>query len=299
MKLFCAVLLSLLISGSVHAQIDLSLDLETGRTYLLSASEKTTIIETQYGTDVKNVTSTAIELSLKFLQKIDTAYLMEVRFISMNHRLEGPQGVTINSSALTDSSGFVSKMLNKVMQKPFRVVMDKNYNWKEVHGLDDIFREALACCATSEEASRKIDSVLAAEMKNFLTEGSNPLVNTLPPARLKPGEVWAVHQVSDRVIPTNDSCGYLVEIYGDDLLVKGAGSSKSVEKETLRNGNLVSFFLDGDIHYTARFDRQTKWIKQATIKTTLTGHAISKKEGSILKQKIPMTVITESLVSGF
>jgi hypothetical protein len=298
MKLFLTVGLVLFTTALLHAQIELSLHLQAGKTYSLSATEKTTIIETPYGVDVKTVTNTTASFNFKFLKKQDTAYLMEVRFNSISKHVEGPQGITYQGSEPTDT-GAVSKLLSKVMDKPFRVVMDKNYNWREVIGLEDIFREALACCLGSQEASRKIDSLLAADMKYFITEGSNPLVQTRPPAHLRPGEVWAVHTVSDRGVPTNDSCSYLVEAYGDDLVVKGSGTSNSVEKETLSDGKLVSFFLSGGIDYTARFDKQSRWIKHANITTTLKGHAISKREGGIFKQKIPMTVTTESIVNGY
>lgn len=298
MKISVLTLVILLNGFWVSAQIDLSLNLQVGQRFSLTTFQSITIVETPFG--VENKTSTTVSGAYHYtvLEKRDSGYLMEVKFTDFSQATTAAGSSSSFSSTATDTIQCMNKVLKRIINRPFQVVMNKEYQWRELIGFDDVFREAFATCATTEATRRIVDSVLMANKSSFIQNGSIIPLSLYSGGGKPIGKVWTEYAVSEHVVPTMDSCRYLVEIYGDNIVVKGSGTTSSLEKETVANGLQIRYSLMGPIDYQVVFQKGSHWMTNGTFKVSLSGNAVVRKEGSILTSTIPVSINTEGIITG-
>jgi len=291
---------SFLICYSGHAQVDISLNLEQGRTYYLSTYKKNTIIESEGETEARTVSTEKGSYSFTMLKELDSLYLMEVEFIHLSMKVETPGNTIFYSSDIDNLSDITSTMLRRLMKKPFRVLMRKDYTWKEVQGLDSIFMNSYNDYDISEEVRQQVDNNVRESMKEYLKQDVALTTVMYGSKKLKGGEVWTSTYMTEHIVPTMDSCSYyLAETTGDLVIVNGTGTVSSLEDEKTKDGVTISYQLKGATNVNVKFFKNSFWINDAVLKTEIKGNAKIGDGSASEKQIVPIRIMTEASITGY
>ena len=291
---------SFLICYSIHAQVDISLNLEEGRTYYLSTYKKNTIIESEGETEARTVSTEKGSYSFTMLKELDSLYLMEVEFIHLSMKVETPGNTIFYSSDIDNHSDITSTMLRRLMNKPFRVLMRKDYTWKEVQGLDSIFMNSYNDYDISEEVRRQVDNNVKESMKEYLKQDVALTTVMYGSKKLKEGEVWTSTYMTEHIVPTLDSCSYyLAETTGELVIVNGTGTVSSLEDEKTKDGVTISYHLNGATNVNVKFFKNSFWINDALLKTEIKGNAKISDGSASGKQIVPIRIMTEASITGY
>ena len=283
----------------VTAQVDISLHLETGKSYSFSVREKTTIIQTIDGIENLSVSTIIGKYSYKVIADWDSLYLMDTHFIELTQQVESEAENSYHSSLETDPNDVMCTILNRLVNQPFRVIMRKDFTWKNVTGLDSIFFRSYASYNLPPDKKKVLDSLIIEIMDEFIDKGNVFPVTIYPSKTVRPNDVWTVFSETEHGVPTYDSCSYmLAEIYGDEVIIKASGTTSSLEKETINEGIGTSYHLKGTTEGTIRFDKKSGWIMQGEIKTVMEGKTMVREVNSTQKQLVPMKIIKEGFIIG-
>ena len=287
------------ISVTLFCQIDLSLKLEKGQTYHKFTNNLTTIIESEGGSEVRTITTEKGGFSFKVLEDRDSIYLMETRFIHFSLKVETADGVTFNSSEKDDPTDVMSTILRKFVNKPFKVLMRKDYTWKETYGLDSIFLHSTDDYGLSPVIKHQVDSVMLAGVKDMSRVDAALTAVLYGSKKMFPAEVWTSQYITEHVVPTKDSCTYyLAETTGDYMTIKGTGFVESLKDQSIDAGTSTVYDLQGNIDIVAKYNKSTHWIREAMIKTEISGKAESISiETKTEKKTVPIRIITQATIT--
>lgn len=300
MKLSPIFFFLLFIPSSILGQVEISLHLDKGRTYSLSTYAKKTIIESSGETESRTVTTEKGEHSYTVLNEYDSLYLMQVEFRHFSLKVESSEKTIFYSSDISDKTDIVSTVLSKIINKPFQVMIRKDFTWKEIWGLDSIFLHSFSDYNLTEEVRQQVNKLILEGMKSYTRQDASLTAVMFGSKKIKPDEVWVHEYTSEHVVPTKDSCTYqFSETTGDLYEVSGAGTVTSLEDEIINEGATVSYQLNGTTNTSVKFFKNSFWIHEAVLRTEMTGFAEVKGVSSPDKSKVPMRIITEATISGF
>lgn len=294
------LLFLLFIPLSIFGQVEIALHLDTGISYTLSTHAKNTIIESSGGTESRTVTTEKGEHSYTVLDEQDSLYLMQVEFRHFSLKVETSEKTILYSSDISDKNDIVSTVLSKIINKPFRVMIRKDFTWKEIWGLDSIFLQSFSDYNLTEEVRQRVSKVILEGMKGYTRQDASLTAVMHGSKKIKPDEIWVHEYMSEHVVPTKDSCTYqFSETTGDLYEVSGTGTVSSVRDEIINEGAAVSYQLSGTTNTLIKFFKNSFWIHEARLRTEMTGYAEIKEKTSTDKTKVPMRIITEASISGF
>jgi len=289
-----------LIPSRLFAQVEISLNLDKGRIYNLSTNNKNTIIELNGDTEIRTVNTEKGEFSYTMLEDLDSLYLVQVEFKHFSLKVETAEKTVFYSSDINDRTDVMSTILSRVIRKPFRVLMQKDYTWREVHGLDSIFLQSYNDYNLTEDVKQQVDKNIRESLKGFTRQDASLTAVMYGSKKIKPDEVWTAQFITEHAIPTRDSCTYhFSETTGDLLVVSGSGTVASLEEENVNEGISVSYHLNGKINHSVKFFKNSFWIHEAVAKTEIAGNAVVKETPSSEKKIVPMRIISEATISGF
>jgi hypothetical protein len=272
--------------------------LELGKTYSLSTQSKTTIIQIIDGIETRSTDFEAGTFSYKVLKNWDSLYLMEAMMTELSQQVVSGDDSAFYHSGMNDGS-VASTIFNAIVNKPFRVVMRNDFNWKEVSGLDSIFFQAFDHYDIPKDKRQFLDSSVRELMKGFLKSDLFP-VFVYPSKTVASNGIWSVYSESQHGVPTYDSCNYhLSEIDGDYVVVKSSGTIASLEDEVTNEGTVTTYHLKGTSSNTLRFDKKSGWIKRAEENSEMEGFALEWDKNDTEKRKVPMRIITEGFIVGY
>lgn len=299
MKSISIIIYLISISNCLYTQVNVSLSLEKGRSYYFSSNNKITIIESTGKTEARTVNTEKGSFSYTVLEDLDSLYLMETQFIHLSIKVETDSASTFSSSDINDLSDVASTMLSRIINKPFRVLMRKDYNWKEVYGLDSVFFNSYKDYNLSDDVRKQVDIAMKESMKGFTRQDDDLSAVMYGSKKIKADEVWTSSYITEHIVPTYDSCTYyLAETNGDFLVVKGTGTVSSFEDEKITGESSTAYHLKGTTEVTVKYFKNSFWINEAVVKTEITGDAEIKDTPLSDKRKIPMKIITEATISG-
>lgn len=285
----------LLLCTTAQAQVDLSLNLEAGKTYPLAVDIRIAVTQTVDGKEVANVQWQHAGYRFTVLSVLDSGYLLEARFTDLHQRIESPEDTSDHTSG--DTLDLMCTLLNRLVDKPFRVMMGKDHAFKQVDGFAEVMRGMYAGYPLSASAKADLDSMITDQVRTMLLETPLLRIPLNADRRVMPMEVWAVYSTKDQRLATSDSANYyLAEIYSDDLVVKGDGHNSSLPKEQVQDGISTIYELTGTMRYTARFDKKTRWIKRSETVIEQRGQAVNRQLGTLLRQTVPMKIVTKTVI---
>jgi hypothetical protein len=299
MKYSLFIFLSL-IQSSLFSQVEISLRLDKGRTYNLSTSNKNTIIELNGDAETRTVNTEKGQYTYTMLEDIDSLYLVQVEFKHFSLEVETADKTILYSSDINDNKDVTSTILRRITNRPFKVIMRKDYTWKEVQGLDSIFLQSYSVYNLNEDVKQQVDRSIRESLKGFTRQDASLTAVMYGAKKIKPGEVWTSQFVTEHAIPTLDSCTYhFSETTGDFVGVTGSGTVVSLEDENETEGVSVSYQLKGQTSHSVKFFKNSFWIYEAVVKTEISGNAVIKENNSSEKKLVPMRIISEATISGF
>jgi Family of unknown function (DUF6263) len=283
-----------------EAQVDLSLKLKKGNIYTFSIVEKNTIIQVLKGTENRSINKLIGSYSYKILENWDSLYLIEARFNEFTQEIESSEENSSHSSTFSVAPDFMCTILKGIIDKPFKIVMDKEFTWKKVTGLDSIFFSTYAGINLPKENRRILDSTIKDLVGEFVDMGEISSLAIYPSKTIKPNEIWTTYSVTENIVPTYDTCNYyMAEVNGDDIVVKSDGRVHSVETEQTNEGLIISYHLSGKTSATTRFARNSGWIRQAEQQVEMEGYCNTREVKSNEKLQIPMKVRRELFITGY
>lgn len=282
------------------AQVETSLRLDKGRTYHLVTNNKNTFIELNGETETKSVNTEKGEFTYTVLQDLDSLYLVEVEFKHFSLKMESAEKTVSYSSDIDDRTDIVSTILRRITNKPFRVLMKKDYNWKEVYGLDNIFMRSIDDYNLTEDVKQQVEKSMRESMKGYTRQDASLTAVMYGTKKIKPDDIWTSQFITEHVVPTSDSCSYqFSETTGELLVINGSGTVTSLEEEKV-NGNIsATYHLNGTTNCTMKFYKNSFWVHEAFVKTEISGNAAVKEGASSEPKLVPMRIITEATITGF
>lgn len=243
-----------LIPSSLFAQVEISLRLDKGRIYNLSTNNKNTIIELNGDVETRTVNTEKGQFTYTMLEDLDSLYLVQVEFKHFSLKVETAEKNILYSSDINDHADVMSTILSRIINKPFKVIMRKDYTWKEVKELDSIFLQSYSDYNLNEDVKQQVDRSIKESLKGFTRQDAALTAVMYGAKKIKPGEVWTSQFITEHVVPTMDSCTYrFSETTGDFLLVTGSGTVVSLEDENVNAGISVSYHLKGITNHSVKF----------------------------------------------
>lgn len=301
MKIKCLIFISLFNNLYLQAQVELSLNLEKGRNYCISTTSKTTIIQTIIGKEYQTVNTENGSYCYEIIEDQDSVFLAKTVFTHLSQQLESTEEG--NSSFDSDhpvTDNVASVVISRLLNKPFFVLLSKDYTWKETKGLDSILLHISDDYKLPPDTKKYLDSVMLEMVKEFTRNDADLTAVLYSKKKIIPGNMWTTSTTTDHIVPSHDSMSYyLAETGGDLLTLTGSGTVTSTSEEEINGEEIICYDLKGTTEATVTYFKNSLWIKQATLRTELNGDAKKKDVKNRNTYNIPMKIIIEAKLEGY
>ncbi len=284
---------------NLHAQTEISLRLQKGRTYCTTTSNTTTITRTEGGVEQQTINIEKGGFCYKIIEDHDSVFLAETFFTFFGQTIQSPDMNTTASSDHPEEGG-LSKILSSYINKPFLVWLRNDYSWIKTQGLDSIFLHSYDDYKLPDTTRKYLDSVILEMVKDFTRNDANLSAVLYSKNKIIPGNVWTTSTSSEHVIPTNDNLSYYLSETGGDLFtVKGTGTTQSTDDITNDGVEISTYEMSGTTEVTVTYYKTDCWMKNGSLITELTGKGYLKNISTGVIRTVPMKIKTEATIEGY
>jgi hypothetical protein len=274
-----------LLNSCTKPKIELKLNLEQGKTYLMG-----------YQTDMKmnqKIMGMSIDVKMKIDMDLlfktigydkDSNYLMETTYKSMNYKMNAQgQDIEFGTETIAKDST-MNKVFNAFKGKSFTITFNKYGKIIDVHGIDSIMTTFFNDNYYTD--STKINEIKELFGKNF---GEESIINNFssffgyfPEKEVSIGEKWKNNTTIKTMFALNIDNEYQLIDNKNDLYNIGIQSNiKTDSKNSTMDvqGMQMKFEMKGTQTGYIKLDQKTGWIKESEIKQKIVGDArMSKSE---------------------
>lgn len=277
MKVFITVFLFILITGHVNAQKNnLALKLKNGNTYYMNGSSISEVLETVNGQQIKVKIGTDYKISFKVLGLQNKLYNMDVRYQSIQMKINTGAGETTMDSRSNNKQDVASAIIAGMIDKPFTTVMSASGKIISIKGVEDIIEKAI-------NGSVKMDGIRKAAVRSQLLQNfnGNALKNNLemataiyPESAVSQSDKWLVTTQTGSAFKATIRTTYQLEnnnaafykLHGEGIIITDKDTNTGQ-----MNGMPMKYDLTGTIRTDIQVDKNTGWPTKVKSNQTMNG----------------------------
>lgn len=283
---------------------DLSLHLETGKTYQTKSVSLGTINQELMGN--KMTIDMEITAAINFNIQSQTAETidMEVRYSDMLMQIKAAQVNMKVSSDSLDSSNPLSGMLVKMTEQPFYLKINHKGEVLEVRDMDKLMNSMIEAMADIPAMQR---AQLQKQMEDSYGEDAlkNNLANMLtifPAEPVAPGDSWTMQStINSGMMLLLNTTYTLKGEEGSCYIIASTGTMITPENAPAidAGGMKMDFVMNGSFESELKIDKKSGWLVAGTSTQNIDGHAkIEASEQLPNGMEIPMKIVNSSSFTG-
>lgn len=263
------------LTASVGQTVTVQLDLEKGATYGQQSLSNVTVSQNYGGQQVDIQAKVDGKATFKVLAITDTGYDLEVEYEYLNMTMELPTGAMEFGSDNPNSDDVMSSILAAMMHKPFGITMTRQGRVTEVRNISALFESAFEKYPDlTDEQKRQIIANIGQSFNEEGFKGNIEMVTAVFPAGpVAVGDTWSGQTELQSGMPSSVKTEYRLEaVEGDHYVISGKSEIESFEDPN--NTLPMTYQMSGTMTSTIKLAKKTGWIRDASIKQSLSGKVI-------------------------
>jgi len=285
-------------------KLDLSLNLQEGKTYTQQSESKLSIVQNINGQEL-NI-NMSVKGSMSYLVKTATKedYLIDMQYEALSMYMELPQGGSVEfNSEKEDQNDIMSTVLNGITNQPISIVLGKKGTISEVSDLDSLWTSVFSQFSNiPEEQLKQVQDQIKSAYGPEALKGNVEMVTAIfPSERVQVGDEWVVTNSMQSMMPVDVNSTYkLAEIQDGYYLIQGASSLQTSDTAAIvdSNGMPMKYNMTGAINSEIKIDKQSGWIIEAQNTQDIEGEAqIQPNPQMPMKMTIPMVMKNETRIT--
>ena len=282
-------------SQALFAKTDLKFNLEVGESYHQVMNAKSIINQVLSGKEIDMLMSMSGSMTYTVTDKNENIYTMDVVYDSLSMGISA-QGynMTYNSESPKDTSDYISILLAALRNTKFGITMTERGKIVDITNFESLFDVAFETIQQLDPAVRKqLEANLKSSFgkENFKTSFET-ITAIFPPEPVDMGRQWKAELVLNNNMPVRINTLYKFENETDDsYVVTGVGTLISYQpKDGKYNSSTpYTYQLTGTVGSEIKLDKNTCWIKEASVKQEMKGYSMLKAEiGTENPKKVEM-----------
>ena len=279
------IILIALFNSCSSPKVDLKLNLENGKSYLMAYQADMKMNQKIMGMSIDVIMKVDMELLFKTIGfDKDSNYIMETTYQTMNYKMNAQgQNIEFGTDKISKDS-IMNKVFSLFKGKSFTMVFDKRGKIIDVQGFDSIMSSLFE--NNLVEDSSKMKEVKELFNKNFgeesIKNNFSSFFGYFPEKGVSIGEKWNNKITINSMFAFNVDNQYEFIDSKDNLYNIGIQSNikTDLKKSTMEvQGMEMKFDLKGTQSGFIKIDQKTGWIKESEIKQKIVGDArMSKSE---------------------
>ena len=283
MKKILILIAALAISFSLQAQqIDLKLNLETGKVYKQNIVSTNKMAQEMSGMNFTIDMNALNHMSFKVLDIENDEYRLEVKFDSTRMDIKSPFSSITASSGKPEAKDYLSLYLQKYTEKAFIIRMTKYGQVTQMENFDEQIKSIL-------DDLSNVDPGPMSQMKSQLEQSygkeafKNNIVTQMsyfPAKKVGIGEKWIDNAVMNTGVPVNNITEYELTGFDSNTATLNGISTYSISdgKGIMEiNGEKMNMEVSGKGTYEIKIDRKSGWIIESKLKNEITINATMKQ----------------------
>lgn len=217
--------------------------------------------------------------------------------------MQTPQGAMEFSSDDGSTQNVFSRIVTAIIDKPFKVIMDKQGEVIDVQGVEDLWENAVnQFDEVPEMQKEQIKSQLMNAYGNKALKGNMEMMTRIfPDHAVTIGDEWAVRTNLEGAMHASvDSKYQLAEINSDHVLINGNSVIETADEEKYveMGGMELRYDVKGSMTSEIKVDKASGWIIEAKISQKMKGDSHIKRNPQMPDgMTIPMETTTEMVVT--
>jgi len=303
-KIFTLIFCLSVITQAQAQKVELSLDLQEGKTYTQFSESTIAIVQDINGQEL-NI-GMAVKGSMSYLVKSANkeGYVIEMMYEDLSMFMELPQGGSVEfDSEKTDENDIMSTVLKGITKQPIKVVMGRNGSISEIGSLDTIWTSVLSQFPNvPEEQLKQVKGQIKNAYGSDALKGNIEMVTAIfPDGKVRTGDEWVVNTSMQAGISVDVSTTYkLEEIHDDYYLIEGDSRLQTADTAQIvdSNGMPLKYNLSGTISSEIRIDKQSGWIIEAINQQDIEGEIqIQANPQMPMSMTVPMIMKNETVIT--
>jgi len=302
-KILTLVIVTTLSTIICAQKYKLELNLKMGAVYTQNVFSKTTMTQTSNGKTQNTDMSSTGKIIYKVVGVEDSIFDLETRYesLSINFKVNSENSFLTISSENKDKDDVLSRALNKITNKPFKLKLSKKGKVVDMQNIESFFSTMLD--ELNLEKDFKNQQIMDQINKSF---GNNTLKTNLennfailPILPVSIGDKWTSTSnfnsgLSGRAETTYELQGIVDNCYIINGILKISTENKDEYKDL--NGMQVKSDVSGQCISTTKVDKKSGWIKEQSINYDLKSKVKIKEtpqlpEGMTMDMKMSMEMV--------
>ncbi len=286
MKKILILIAALAISFSLHAQqIDLKLNLETGKVYKQNFVSVNNMAQEMSGMNFSIDMKVSNHISYKVLGVENDEYRLEIKYDSTIMDFKSPFFSITAASGKPDAKDYLSLFLQKYSEKAFIIRMTKYGQITQIENFDEQIKSIFDELSSVDPGTGPMSQMKSQLEQSYGKEAfKNNIVTQMsffPAKKVGIGEKWIDNIVMNTGVPVNNVTEY--ELTGFDsntATLKGISTYALTDGNGIKevNGQKMNMEISGKGFYDIKIDRKSGWIIESKLKNEITGK-VSMKQG--------------------
>jgi len=302
MKRLFTITVSLLFAVSLFAQsnakINLALNLEVGKTYILNQQSTQDISQLVMGTEQNIKTEISGVNSFLVKASTDSVYTVELRFKKMLFKMTSPlASMEFNSEKPIGEDDLFGQVMLSFIKNPYTMVLSKSGEVLSVNGVDEAIDNTISRLDVPNMSKMQIKaSVKNSFGAESLRSSFENIFRCYPVHLVAIGDSWN-NSVELKLLgkTTKDNSWILKSIDDGEATILGNAKMTvaSSDKPFVVNGMNARANFTGTEQSTFKLDLKTGWINTGTSTSTFEGTMMIEKNAQLPNDlEIPMKFTT-------
>lgn len=276
------LVLSLLFFQNGYSKTDLKLNLEDGKSYHQIMESKSTINQIASDNNIDLLMN--IRSAMTFtVTGFNEDYYMDVHYDSLSMQMSMTDyTMSYSSESQNGEDDYISILMSEMKNKKFKIVMSEKGEILNVSGFEMILKKAF-------EKLDKIEPDMKAKLERDLKNafGSESFTNSFetitaiyPPEPVELGRQWKSEIDLNSNMPIRLNTLYQFKEETDEFyIIEGNGTIISLPDGEIEMGTSpFSYEMTGTSAAVIKIDKQSGWIKEATMSQNMKGYSMPKTQ---------------------
>ncbi len=294
-----------LASHSQKTKSELALNLKLGKTYYHSSTAKVTLNQKMKDLELNSYVTAKGKMSFKVLAITDSTFDLEARYLSISMVQRIQDKLTSVNTDDKDTSDAMTRIMKKMINRPFNVIMLKTGKVKSIKNIDALYSKVFDGFPQLSEQQKAdaLERIKQAYGEKAFINSIEQITNIFPLKQVAVADKWKITTyLESGGFKFNVETTYsLAKLTGDYAIISGNATVKTVDNDTytMSKGLPIKFDLSGTVKSTIKVHASTGWIDESNTTMELTGNGEVKDNpktpGGLT---IPMVMTTETKVEG-
>lgn len=300
MKKLFLLLVTAVTLVSCSEKHELSLHLESGKTYLQKVTSVANVAQTVNGQNMEIQMTVSGEIANKVMSFADGIYTIEVSYKSLDMEMTSMMGQQKISSTSMDTADLMSSLLRAMIDAPFTLKMTEKGKIEEVSGLDAML---LSVLNNFPQLNDQMKEGLKAQLSDMfgaenIAKNLEMSTNFFPTEAVAIGDEWSNVTTMKTTVNLEVVNQYKLKEMTDEYYVLSIdGTLKTAGEST--NASISEANLSGTQLGEMKVNRKTGWVETASIAQNFSGNIkvqanMNNPEG----MEIPMEFRSDNTIEG-